>query len=503
MFGDSSWGTAFWYPTDHGRSGESLVPLDVQTTRAQRATMGFDENGYQLMLKLCEDVNPGCGAPLLVVEKTGEIVDGSEDEGRLGTVSHMDVYRAGVDVGSRRTHLPVDEYLRFCERRDSDVLSQGGVRLPLSRDMSLEDAVNSLFSVAESALLHDPSLSDEQLAAALRQVGRERRELCECSGYSKLSLGELLDDARRFEERGKWSALEITPSFVADSLRGTPAYYALETGDFEEIADNACDNLVGDCTLADVARDQVLEEADALVRLKPLPDSMGPALAPIEAMSPAHARAALEAAVGAAESYGTSRAAQFAAAVADLVDDPRACLERIRGSYRDCYRFVLAGLQDLSSSWAVPVAVPPQTLGGGGRVEVAYLTDTVVEAGDMTERSVVLVTDEDSPSYYAWADGAWRDLSDCLHVTVSGDHYAAVVSADRTCVSYIDGFDGSYLTSDGLPFSSLSDAWAHCRERTAASDVARGANAPLSRTPLRQPSTSARGQDPTRCGEAR
>lgn len=491
MFDEGSWGTAFWFPTDRGRSGESLVPLDVQTTRAQRAAMGFDEDGYQLMLSLSERVNPGCGEPLFVTEETGEIVDGSEDEGVLGTVSYSDVYKAGVDIGSRRTRLPVDEYRGFLERRDLETLARGGVRLPLSRDMTLAEAVNALFAAAESALLHDLSLSDGQLAAALRQVGRERRELCESSGYSRLTLGELLDDARGFEERGKWSALEITPDFVAQTLEGLPDYAGLSSGEVAEIADNACDNLVGDSTLADVARDQVLAEARALVEHKvSYAELMRPIDSILDNVSPERALSVLAEAMRL-----EGRPAEAAQAVHDGAYDS---LKIMPSEFARALNLkpdaLTRALQVVSGDGAVAVAIERECC-GMPPLEVAYLTESVVLVGEDAETSPVLVNAEDSPTYYGWSEGAWRDLADVGHTAVSRDHYAALVSGDGTALTYVDLSEGGYVTSDGARFERLSEAWGHCRSRTVDASREAAHNAPLSESRLAPDATADRAPD--------
>ena len=262
------WGETFWHETLGGEAGEELVPLAIQTTRAERELAGFDERGYQTMRDECARVNPGCGEPLLVLAATGEVVNGSESDGTLGTVDIRKVWEVGVDIGDRVRGLPHLEYQRHCAERDRALLSSSGVALPLSRDMTLAQAARSLYLVAESELARDLHLGEPQRAAALRQIRRERDDLVDCSGYSSVTLGELLDDARAFEERGRWSVLEITPDLVADILWHDDRYRGrnITEDDLGVIADNACDNLYGNRALAEVARDQVLAEAE--VRLE-------------------------------------------------------------------------------------------------------------------------------------------------------------------------------------------------------------------------------------------
>lgn len=486
MFGDDSWGIAFWYPTDDGRSGDSLVPLDVQTTRAQREAMGFDEDGYQLMLELCGRVNPGCGQPLLVLEESGEIVDGSEDGVALGTVSYTEVCRAGVDVGSRMTRLPVVEYRDHCERRDCEMLASGGVELPLSRDTSLAQAVTWLRREAQAKILHDLSLSEDMRSAALRQLDRETFELADASGYSSLSLGELLDDARGFEERGKWSALEITPDFVAQTLEGLPDYAGLSSGEVAEIADNACDNLVGDTTLADVARDQVLAEARTLVEHKASHEArMRPIDSILDNISPERALSALSEAMRL-----EGRPAEAAQAVQDGAYDS---LEFTPSEFAKALNLgsdsLTKALQVVSADEAVAVAVEREGF-GMPPFEAAYLTESVVLTGDDAELSPVLVDAGDSPTYYGWSEGAWSDLAEVLHTAVSRDHYAALVSSDGTAITYVDLSEGGYVTSDGERFDHLSEAWGHCLSRTADSSREATRNASLSKS-RRAPAPSA------------
>ena len=260
--GEPPWGTTFWHSMSGGESGEGLVPLAILTTRFQRDAMGFDEAGYQAMRDECALANPGCGEPLLVLESTGEIVDGSEVDGALGTVSLRQVWDAGVDIGDRFRGLPLEMYQRHCEERDLAIVSSSASSLPLLCDMTFSRAVELLHRTAESELTRDTSLDEDLRAAALRQVGREAARLM-TSAYAFLSLETLMRDVREYWVHGAWSALEISPDRVAEVLWHDARYRDMNIteDDLEEIARNACDNLAGNEPLAEIASDQVLAEA--------------------------------------------------------------------------------------------------------------------------------------------------------------------------------------------------------------------------------------------------
>ncbi|WP_273398110.1 hypothetical protein [Thermophilibacter mediterraneus] len=260
--GGSPWGTTFWHDTSDGESGEGLVPLAIQTTRSERAAMGFDEAGYQEMRDECARANPGCGEPLLVLESTGEIVDGSEVDGALGTVSLRQVWEAGVDIGDRVRGLPHEMYQHHCEERDLAIVSSSASSLSLLCDMTFSRAVELLHRTVESELARDTSLGKDLRSAALRQVGREAARL-KTSSYAFLSLETLMRDAWEYWEHGAWSALEISPDRVAEVLWHDERFRNMNITEdnLEEIARNACDNLAGNGLLAEIAGDQVLAEA--------------------------------------------------------------------------------------------------------------------------------------------------------------------------------------------------------------------------------------------------
>lgn len=213
---------------------------------------------------------------------------------------------------------------------------------------------------------------------------------------------------------------------------------------------------------------------------------MRAALAPIARMAPSHATMVLDELLRLARSGCGSLAASDRRLLESVLSDPAQSPSRMVARLLDecprCSDLVIEALRAASADRAVPVAL--DELGGAS----AYLTEIAATTGAHDERSIVLVTAEDSPTLYAWADGAWRDLAVLGRLETDHDHFEAVVSADLDRVSYIDLRGGEYVTSDGGSFWRLSDAWTHClapsgltRGGTAAPDEA-GRNLPLSET---------------------
>lgn len=259
------WGNRFHF----GSMGLELVPLAIYTTAEQRTALKIDEATYQEMLKAAKATNPGLeGDPLFVGAEDGELASIG------GYFTYSEVIQAGIDVGSRAkgTPLPYILYQEECERRDLETLSGCDVKLPLSRSMTLRELIDDALDMAVHYLKcceRDGEMSEKQLDAAVRQVAREAFEITS-NGSATMPLQDLVKHARDWDEIGRYAAVTITPDDVRDRIGDEGSFPQYAGVDFEQVAENACENFPESCMwpVSDLIYDQIVAEADALAEMR-------------------------------------------------------------------------------------------------------------------------------------------------------------------------------------------------------------------------------------------
>ena len=220
------WGEAFrMMPGEIGKLRHTieLVPLAVQTTPKMREQMGMDEEGYQTMVRRCEEENPGCGEPLIVREEDGEVASGAVGLCWARTIDDGTLAEVGIRTGPA---TPLGAYRDHCEQRDLAVLAESDYRPYLTSSTPLRDALSALVEDAKDKLVdlwHDGLVTDKEHEAAKRQLDREAGHLMELVPDGA-TLESVAREARCYETVGQYAAVAITPEDVRRHVMETSWY---------------------------------------------------------------------------------------------------------------------------------------------------------------------------------------------------------------------------------------------------------------------------------------